>query len=313
MNDFNEAKERTEEMFENPNILENPNTDEATDGILAENEENTAVQEQASAQNDESLAEQNTIDEAVNLAEQATAEAERREQQIQQLMSEMSALTEQNRALQEAMNQMSEQQKQSVVSEAMELPFIDINGLAFADEDTIKDAQNEYAQKMADYIKGGIMKEMSPYIEQAKQGAYEREKAEVIDALRKIPDFEGIDTMLPRLDRMIANNSILSSDNVPIDEKYIMAYAMAKGVDAPKERVVQREPTADEIVAIYESNPEIQQLIEKKRINSVKNSQQVPPFSASSGAVNAALNIKEKPKTLEEAAKRSREMFGLNY
>ncbi|MGN1092898.1 MAG: hypothetical protein ACI4RS_04520, partial [Monoglobaceae bacterium] len=135
----------------------------------------------------------------------------------------------------------------------------------------------------------------------------------VIDALRKIPDFEGIDTMLPRLDRMIANNSILSSDNVPIDEKYIMAYAMAKGVDTPKERVVQREPTADEIVAIYESNPEIQQLIEKKRINSVKNSQQVPPFSASSGAVNAALNIKEKPKTLEEAAKRSREMFGLNY
>jgi hypothetical protein len=61
---------------------------------------------------------------------------------------------------------------------------------------------------------------------------------------------------------------------------------------------------------LYDKNPTFQELIEKKRIESLKESQQVPPFSASSGAVNAALNIKEKPKTFDEAFARTSTMFG---
>jgi hypothetical protein len=34
-------------------------------------------------------------------------------------------------------------------------------------------------------------------------------------------------------------------------------------------------------------------------------------MSASSGAAGAALNIKERPQTLEEASRRTREMFGM--
>ena len=62
---------------------------------------------------------------------------------------------------------------------------------------------------------------------------------------------------------------------------------------------------------LYDKNPTFQELVEKKRLDAIKQSQQVPPFSASSGAVNAALNIKEKPKTFEEASERTRKMFGL--
>ena len=63
---------------------------------------------------------------------------------------------------------------------------------------------------------------------------------------------------------------------------------------------------------LYDKNPTFQELVEKKRLDTIKQSQQVPPFSASSGAVNAALNIKEKPKTFEEASERTRRMFGLD-
>ena len=59
----------------------------------------------------------------------------------------------------------------------------------------------------------------------------------------------------------------------------------------------------------YKNNPEFQQLVEKDRLNSIKQSQQVPAMSASNGAVNAALNIPEKPKTWEEASQRTRSMF----
>lgn len=90
------------------------------------------------------------------------------------------------------------------------------------------------------------------------------------------------------------------------------AYVIARGVNAvntPKEE--HREPTADELMELYDKNPEFQKAVEKRRLGELKESQQVPPFSASSGAVNAALNIKEKPKTFEEASQRTRQMFGL--
>ena len=72
------------------------------------------------------------------------------------------------------------------------------------------------------------------------------------------------------------------------------------------------EPTVNELMDMYNSNPEFQQLVEKQRLEQIKQSQQVPPFSASSGAVNAALNIEKKPKTFEEASERTRRMFGLD-
>ena len=93
----------------------------------------------------------------------------------------------------------------------------------------------------------------------------------------------------------------------------IVAYAIAVGVNSMNTPPVEpKEPTPEELMALYESNPEFQEMIEKKRLAALKQSQQVPPFSASSGAVNAALNIKDKPKTFEEASERTRRMFGLD-
>ena len=99
---------------------------------------------------------------------------------------------------------------------------------------------------------------------------------------------------------------------MPMEEKFINAYAIARGVNAINTPPAEpKELTDDELMELYDKNPTFQELIEKKRIDAIKNSQQVPPFSASSGAVNAALNIQEKPKTFDEASERTRKMFGL--
>jgi len=129
-----------------------------------------------------------------------------------------------------------------------------------------------------------------------------------------VPELAGINDMVPQLDKIIANNKWLQSEDMSIDEKYINAYAIARGVNAintPPEQ--PKELTSEELMELYDKNPTFQELVEKKRIEAIKNSQQVPPFSASSGAVNAALNIQEKPKTFDEASERTRRMFGLDY
>jgi hypothetical protein len=64
-------------------------------------------------------------------------------------------------------------------------------------------------------------------------------------------------------------------------------------------------------MALYNGNPEFQEMVEKQRIAQVSNSQQVPPFSASRGAVNAALYIPEEPKRWAVASERTKKMFGL--
>jgi hypothetical protein len=157
------------------------------------------------------------------------------------------------------------------------------------------------------------MKELAPTLEYAKRGMQEAEKSETISALSQVPELAGIENMIPQLDKIIANNKWLQSDDMAMDEKLINAYAIARGVNAintPPEE--PKELTSEELMELYDKNPTFQELVEKKRLDAIKQSQQVPPFSASSGAVNAALNVKEKPKTFEEASERTRRMFGLD-
>jgi hypothetical protein len=183
----------------------------------------------------------------------------------------------------------------------------------------IKGTSEYDSAEMAKFIEGltaynreQMMKELAPTLEFAKKGMQNEEKGQLMEVLSQVPELAGITDMLPQLERIIASNKWLSSGDMPLDEKYINAYAIAKGVNAintPPEE--PKELTDEELMELYDKNPTFQELVEKKRIEAIKNSQQVPPFSASSGAVNAALNIKEKPKNWDDASKRTREMFGL--
>ncbi len=327
-NTFDEASAATEEMFASEQL--------SLADVPPANEENPPAESEQGAENppaeetpaetpptgtEEPPAEQpgtetppSIIEQAAQTAEVAAQAAADKDAELQEIRQQLEAERQRNAQLQGTIDEMSRQNTEEIIEDALTPPTLDINGLAFADEDTQKAAMAKYAQEMSAYNKQEFMKEMSPAIEFAKKGMRDAEKTEVIEALSHIPELAGIKDMLPQLDRLIANNQWLSSDDMPMDEKYINAFAMAKGINSinnpPAPPEPAKEPTPEELLALYNNNPAFQELVEKQRLDTIKQSQQVPPFSASSGAVNAALDIKETPKTLEDASRRTREMFG---
>ena len=315
-NIFDEANKATEEMFLNDDesMQEVADTVEQVEEPTEDVEQPTEAVEPPAEQVAEQPTQDNAVlDEAVNTAEIAAQAAQEKDVQLQQALQELEALKAQNQQMQGAIAELSKQNEENLIEEAMQPPVLDINGLAFATEEEVAQAQSEYAQKMSEYNRQQIMKELAPTLEYAKKGMQDAERAEMLSALSQVPELQGIGDMMPQLDKIIANNKWLQSEDMPMDEKLINAYAIARGVNAintpPPEP--PKELTDDELMELYDKNPTFQELIEKKRIDAIKQSQQVPPFSASSGAVNAALNIKEKPKTFEEASERTRKMFGL--
>ena len=318
-NIFDEANKATEEMFTeqtNPEAVENQNPEENPESTSGSEETQTAEvsteEAPASASPENANPEQTALGEAAQTAEAAAQVAAEKDAELQQVKQQLEAERQRSAQLQGTVEELSRQNEQEVVEEALQPPELDIGSLAFADEETVKAAQAKYAADLADYNRKAFMKEFAPVIEQANEAKYAKEKSEVIAALSQVPELKGIDGMLPQLDRIIANNKALSSNDIPMDEKYITAYAIAMGVNSMNTPPVQqKELTSEELMALYNNNPEFQEMVEKQRIEQVKQSQQVPPFSASSGAVNAALDIKEEPKGWDDASKRTRAMFGV--
>ena len=317
--EFDTARQETQQLFEELPRSSNREQElsEQPEIAMTDEGENDIPQDLQPGEDKEIETAQTkaVLDDAVNSAETAAQAALDMNEQLKQLREQNSQLMQQNSQLQEGfgalknqMQQMNEQQKESIVGEVYEKPVIDLATLAFADEAEMKRQQDEYAEAMAQYVKRGVMDELSPFVEEAKRGRLEREKTAVIDALSKVPELEGIKELIPQMGRIIENNAALRSDDIPLDEKYISAYAIARGVNAIN--TPHKEPTAEDFMRLYEENPEFQELIEKKRLSDVKQNQQVPPMSASHGAVNAALNIKEKPKSWEDASERTKKMFG---
>ena len=305
MPNFDEANKATEEMFENgEQPVENALQTEETGEIPTETTD-ISVAEQPTQ-------EETVLNDAVNTAEIAAQTAQQKDAELQQVLQDLEALRVQNQTMQSTIEELSKKNEEHLIEEALQPPVLDINGLAFSTEEEVAKAQSEHAQKSYEYYRNQIMKELEPTLAYAKKGMQDAEKADALSALSQVPELAGIGDMLPQLDKIIDNNRWLQSDDMPIEEKLINAFAIARGVNAintPPEQ--PKEFTSEELMELYDKNPTFQELVEKKRIEAIKNSQQVPPFSASSGAVNAALNIKEKPKTFEEASERTRRMFGL--
>ena len=309
MPNFDEASRATEEMFAEDSQIP---MEEAVETEPQAEETPEVVEEVPTEQTVQPTPENAVLDDAVNTAEVAAQVAQEKDAQLQQALQEIEALKQQNQQMQGTLQELSNRNEENLIEEALQPPTLDINGLAFADEETIAQKMAEFTQGLTEYNRQEFEKLYAPALEFAKKGMQDEEKERVLTDLAQVPELKGIKEMTPQLDKIIASNRWLQSDDMAIDEKYINAYAIARGVNAintPPEP--EKKLTDDDLMKLYDENPTFQELIEKKRIEALKNSQQVPPFSASSGAVNAALNIKEKPKTFEEASERTRQWFGL--
>lgn len=308
MNTFEDAMAATEEMFANAEEQPQEQPQEEPEVVTEEQTPENKIGDEI-----DEVEEQNAVlDDAVNTAEVAAQAAQEKDMQLQQALQEIELIKAQNMSMQGTIEELSKKNEEGLIEDALQMPTLDINGLAFADEETLAKAQAEYAQKMSEYVKAGVMKDLSPFVEQAKEGIYQKEKADMISSLSQVPELVGISDMMPQIEKIIQNNRWLQSEDMPMDEKLINAYAIAKGVNAintPPEQ--PKELTDEEVMELYNNRPSVQEIIEKQRLEQIKQSQQVPPFSASSGAANVALNIKEKPKTWDDASERTRKMFGL--
>lgn len=218
---------------------------------------------------------------------------------LRQVFEKIQSLEQQNQQLHQTITQMNDVQKQNVVEEALAMPTLDLSTIAFDDEATLNAKQADYAQKMAEYMKTTMMKELSPFIQQAQEGIAQKEKANVIASLSAIPELQGINDMMPQLESIMANNKLFASSDAPLDEKYITAYLLANGLNSRNKK--PEEMTPEKFMQYYQSNNELRDLIDKQRLSEIKGAQDVPQFSASNGAVNAALNIPDKPASFDEA------------
>lgn len=295
--DFEDARSALEQMF-----LGDVREEEVLDDV----EENAAE-----ARSEAESAAQATTEDAANVAEAAAQAAAQKDEAMRQMAEELAAEREKSARLEGTIAEISKQNERHVIEDALEPPTIDFSSLAFADEETQKAAMAKYSSELTEFNKKQLLKDIEPALNFAKQGIYEREKAELIESLSSIPEFEGIKEMVPQIERIIANNKWLSSDDMDLDEKFVNAYAIAKGVNGINSKAEQaKTPSVEELLALYNDNPEFQEAIEKQRADKLKPNQQVPPFSASSGAVNAALHIPEEPKDFEDASERTKRMFG---
>lgn len=313
MSQFEQENKAAETLFENKLSLdetetpveEQSNETENSDSIQVPEEENKTEEQLKNEALENAVS---TAERGAQVAVQQDAQIKQLQEQLQQAQAANQNLTEQNQTLNNAITQMNQVQQEKVVEETLEMPTIDFSALVYDNEEEATARQKKYADDMREYVRRDVMKELEPFVAQAKEGLYQKEKEQTLNDLSKVPEMKGIAEVVPQLDAIINRNSILQRDDVSMAEKYILAYTIMKGVDSINKP--ETEPTAQELMDLYEKNTEFQEMIETKRVQSAKPNQQVPPLSASSGAVNAALNIPEKPKTIEEAHERARKLFG---
>jgi hypothetical protein len=215
-------------------------------------------------------------------------------------------LVQQNAQLQNMLAEISNKNQAGIVEEALTPPVLDLSGLWSEDDNVVAQKQAEYAQRMAEFTEKKLMSQLSPLLENAKQGMAERERREALTGLSQVPELAGIMGMTPTLEKIIESNPALSGANVSIEDKLITAYAIAKGAEAIKnglqKPVPQAQPGVEDFIKMYSQNPDLQKRVEQIRASRAAQSvADVPPMSASSGVFNAALTAQEKPKDFEEA------------
>ncbi len=319
MNSIDDATKRAREMFDAkeetvPEVTEETSTSAEERPSPAENEGNVDNQEPVTPSEVPGA----VAEEAIAAAEAATGLAEHKNAELEEVNAKMGAIMEQNEQLRNTIEQMSAQQAEAITEKMLEPPTLDTEKLLYADPavqaKAIADYQNAYAEYNRTVMRDEILKELEPTMQYAREGMAAKEKAEAIKAIKAaVPELSDIDAKADYLDAIISQNPFLSGADKPMEEKYLMAYMLSKGIDAvnnpPAPPEPPKEPTAQELLEYANKNREFAELLSKQRIDSVANGQQVPPFSASSGAANVAPNIEKKPKNLGESKELFKKMF----
>lgn len=201
-----------------------------------------------------------------------------------------------NAQLKQSLTQQSETAK-TQLEEALEPPKLDIDGMMYADDATRQAKQAEYNAAMLDYQRKMLMKEMQPMMDSYRAQQHSQALQSAVDNLHTIPGVGGrFDDVAADIPQTIKSIPALSS--MPPNEAVVLAALIAKGRAATNAPAKTPEQMADEVY----SNPEIMKLLELKRTQALAQNQNIPPMSASQGAMSAApVNVDHKPETVQDA------------
>ena len=175
MDNFYDARRATEDMFDGQEVLGEESTPQDTQ--QEPQQEGQAQEPQAQEQPTQ---DNNAVDEAANVAQAAAQAAAQREQDYQRIMEENEQLRQTNNELQQTITQQSQQREQAIIEDAMQMPMLDVNRLAFEDDATVQQMQQDYANAMQKYVTQQVLKDVEPALQYAKDGMREKEKGKCL-------------------------------------------------------------------------------------------------------------------------------------
>lgn len=201
-----------------------------------------------------------------------------------------------NQQLKQSMTQQSQETK-AQLEDALEPPTLDIDGMMYDDDATRQRKQSEYNTAMFEYNRKKLMQEIQPMVDSYRQQQRDGEMQASIANLHNLPGvgnrFDDVAADIPQTIR-----SIPALANMAPNEAVPLAALIAKGRAATNAQAKTPEQTAEEIFA----NAEVMKLLELKRANQLRENQNIPPMSASQGAMSTApLNVTPKPETVQDA------------
>lgn len=312
MSNFDEAREQSQALFDGQaeNITDDPG-EMGAEEVVTEGEGAEEVVDTPDTEVTEQQEEQTVQPETVDVpAQNVVSERE------SQMMAEIQSLREQLQGANSTIQEMSRRREQEIIETETAPPSfeaVDMSAMMYGDEETQRRLQSAFAENIGKYVMqmmDGRVKDMQPFIEEARRGQAERERKEALDVLSQSEVTKGINDVADRLDVIINDNPNLFSGDMPTEEKYAIAYALMTGANALRNPPQPpAEPTTDELLELYRNNPEFREAVERERIEAVKKNQQVPVFSPSNGVVNAAPTINNEPKTMADASSATRRMF----
>ena len=318
MSGFEEAREQTEALFNGQtDDMADVGADNGVTGDEGAEDISDVPDTDVVDQQDGQIADDNAnTDIPSDTVADVPAETPGVSERESQLMAEIEALRNELQGANSTIQEMSRQREQEVVEEHTTPPSfesVDMAGMMFGDEESQKKSQTQFAENLGKYVMqlmDGKMKDMQPFIDEARRGQAEREKRTAIENLSADELTKGIGDVADRLDVIISANPQMFPSTMSAEEKYTAAYALMLGAQALKNPPKPpAEPTTEELMEIYRNNPEFREMIERDRLEAVKKNQQVPAFSPSNGVGNAAPTINEKPKTMADAKAATFNMF----
>jgi hypothetical protein len=96
---------------------------------------------------------QTVVENTVNTNEVVARATQEKETQLKQALQELEIIKVQNMCMSLTIEELQKKNNEYLKEETKQMPILDINALAFADDETIMKAQLEYAKKMAEYVK----------------------------------------------------------------------------------------------------------------------------------------------------------------